>query len=166
MGVCMYVGLVWSLWGYVGLYGGMYVSPDKIMRFGEPSLWGHVHPVSITRFPLIIFSPGAGLLRNHCFHRLWLRFTRGWFRKDGNLRRETGCRSRMQFNHPVKSLFRGFGALSEGYENVGGELELWVLTENISNRIVRIVRQSCYWGGNQVSWCLGLVAFAGWPRFV
>ena len=26
-----------------------------------------VHPVSITRFPLIIFSPGAGLLRNRLF---------------------------------------------------------------------------------------------------
>ena len=28
-----------------------------------------VHPVSITRFPLRRFSPGAGLLRNRCFHR-------------------------------------------------------------------------------------------------
>ena len=30
---------------------------------------GPLHPVSITRFPLIIFSPGAGLLRNILFHR-------------------------------------------------------------------------------------------------
>ena len=29
----------------------------------------HVHPVSITRFPLRIFSPGAGLLRNRFCHR-------------------------------------------------------------------------------------------------
>ena len=28
-----------------------------------------VHPVSITRFPLRRFSPGAGLLRNRFFHR-------------------------------------------------------------------------------------------------
>ena len=28
-----------------------------------------VHPVSITRFPLRRFSPGAGLLRNPLFHR-------------------------------------------------------------------------------------------------
>ena len=28
-----------------------------------------LHPVSITRFPLSRFSPGAGLLRNPCFHR-------------------------------------------------------------------------------------------------
>ena len=26
-----------------------------------------IHPVSITRFPLKIFSPGAGLLRYVCF---------------------------------------------------------------------------------------------------
>ena len=28
-----------------------------------------VHPVSITRFPLSRFSPGAGLLRNPFVHR-------------------------------------------------------------------------------------------------
>ena len=28
-----------------------------------------VHPVSITRFPLRRFSPGAGLLRNPCVYR-------------------------------------------------------------------------------------------------
>ena len=28
-----------------------------------------LHPVSITRFPLRRFSPGAGLLRNRFFHR-------------------------------------------------------------------------------------------------
>ena len=28
-----------------------------------------LHPVSITRFPLTIFSPGSGLLRNPFFHR-------------------------------------------------------------------------------------------------
>ena len=28
-----------------------------------------VHPVSITRFPLTRFSPGAGLLRSPFFHR-------------------------------------------------------------------------------------------------
>ena len=31
---------------------------------GEP-----LHPVSITRFPLTRFSPGAGLLSNLLFHR-------------------------------------------------------------------------------------------------
>ena len=51
-----------------------------------------VHPVSITRFPLSRFSPGAGLLRNPFFHRQWLRFSRGWVRKDGNLLTETGCK--------------------------------------------------------------------------
>ena len=30
---------------------------------------GGLHPLSITRFPLIIFSPGAGLLRNPSLHR-------------------------------------------------------------------------------------------------
>ena len=50
-----------------------------------------IHPVSITRFPLRRFSPGAGLLRNRFFHRQWLRFSRGWVRKDGNLVTETRC---------------------------------------------------------------------------
>ena len=45
----------------------------------------HVHPVSITRFPLSRFSPGAGLLGNPFVHRRRLRFSRGWVRKDGNL---------------------------------------------------------------------------------
>ena len=49
-----------------------------------------IHPVSITRFPLSRFSPGAGLLRNPFFHRS-LRFSRVWVRKDGNLVMETGC---------------------------------------------------------------------------
>ena len=49
-----------------------------------------LHPVSITRFPLRRFSPGAGLLRNPFVRRWWLRFSRGWVRKDGNLLRETG----------------------------------------------------------------------------
>ena len=50
-----------------------------------------LHPVSITRFPLTRFSPGSGLLRNPFFHRQWLRFSRVWVRKDGNLVMETGC---------------------------------------------------------------------------
>ena len=50
-----------------------------------------IHPVSIARFPLSRFSPGAGLLRNPFVHRWWLRFSRGWVRKDGNLVTETGC---------------------------------------------------------------------------
>ena len=50
-----------------------------------------VHPVSITRFPLRRFSPGAGLLRYVFCHREWLRFSRGWVQKDGNLLTETGC---------------------------------------------------------------------------
>ena len=51
-----------------------------------------VHPVSITRFPLRRFSPGAGLLRNPLFIGSGVRFSRGWVRKDGNLPTETGCR--------------------------------------------------------------------------
>ena len=51
-----------------------------------------VPPVSLTRFPLSRFSPGAGLLRNPFVHRQWLRFPRGWVRKDGNLLTETGCK--------------------------------------------------------------------------
>ena len=35
---------------------------------GNEGRWG-IHPVSITRFPLIIFSPGAGLLRNPFVYR-------------------------------------------------------------------------------------------------
>ena len=50
-----------------------------------------IQPVSITRFPLTRFSPGAGLLRNPFVHRQWLRFSRGWVRKDGNLLTETRC---------------------------------------------------------------------------
>ena len=52
----------------------------------------NIHPVSITRFPLSRFSPGAGLLRNPLVHRWRLRFSRGWVRKDGNLVTETGCK--------------------------------------------------------------------------
>ena len=51
-----------------------------------------IHPVSITRFPLTRFSPGAGLLRNPFVTLATLRFSRGWVRKDGNLVTETGCR--------------------------------------------------------------------------
>ena len=36
-----------------------------------------IHPVSITRFPLRRFSPGAGLLRNPLFTLSTLRFSRG-----------------------------------------------------------------------------------------
>ena len=49
-----------------------------------------LHPVSITRFPLTIFSPGAGLLRNPFVTLSMLRLSRGWVRKDGNLLTETG----------------------------------------------------------------------------
>ena len=51
----------------------------------------HVHPVSITRFPLRRFSPGAGLLRNPFVTLSTLRISRGWVRKAGNLLTETGC---------------------------------------------------------------------------
>ena len=66
-----------------------------------------LHPVSITRFPLSRFSPGAGLLGNPFFtlyifsvYRtfsvldIFSGFSRGWVRKDGNLLTETGCRPR------------------------------------------------------------------------
>ena len=52
-----------------------------------------VHPVSIARFPLRRFSPGAGLLRYVFFTLSTLTFSRGWVRKDGNLLRETGCKN-------------------------------------------------------------------------
>ena len=52
-----------------------------------------VHPVSITRFPLRRFSPGAGLLRYVFFIGSGLRFSRGWVRKEGDLLTETGCTS-------------------------------------------------------------------------
>ena len=58
-------------------------------REGQDSLL-HVHPVSITRFPLTRSSPGSGLLRTPFVHRS-LRFSRVWVRKDGNLVMETGC---------------------------------------------------------------------------
>ena len=45
----------------------------------------HVHLVSITRFPLIIFSPGAGLLRNLFVDRYW----RNIFQGLGPKRRES-----------------------------------------------------------------------------
>ena len=44
-----------------------------------------LHPVSITRFPLRRFSPGAGLLRNPFVHRLW----RNIFQRLGPKRRES-----------------------------------------------------------------------------
>ena len=50
-----------------------------------------IHPVSITRFPLSRFSPGAGCSGIHLFTLSTLRFSRGWVRKDGNLLMETGC---------------------------------------------------------------------------
>ena len=70
-------------------------------RGGRAAVNGHyklartrrLHPVSITRFPLSRFSPGAGLLRNPFFTLSTLRFSRGWVRKDGNPLRETGCTS-------------------------------------------------------------------------
>ena len=53
-----------------------------------------MHPVSITRFPLRRFSPGAGLLRNPFFL-----LARGWVRKDGSLLRETGCKHKHKHQH-------------------------------------------------------------------
>ena len=62
-------------------------------RRGAPNAYHlPIHPVSITKLPLIIFSPGAGLLRHPLFTTLsTLSFSRGWVRKDGNLLTETGC---------------------------------------------------------------------------
>ena len=45
------------------------------------------------KIPLRTFSPGAGLLRNPFVKLSTLRLSRGWVRKDGNLLRETGCKS-------------------------------------------------------------------------
>ena len=66
-------------------------APNLFQKRGQNMASMILHPVSITRFPLTRFSPGAGLLRNPFFHRQRLRFSRGWVRKDGNLLTETGC---------------------------------------------------------------------------
>ena len=57
-----------------------------------------IHPVSITRFPLSRFSPGAGLLRYVFFTLSTVRLSRGWVRKDGNLVMETGCTGVCEIN--------------------------------------------------------------------
>ena len=57
--------------------GGRRASRPSSPRPAPGGFWAH--PVSITRFPLRRFSPGAGLLRNPFVHRQWLRFSRGIF---------------------------------------------------------------------------------------
>ena len=42
---------------------------DAAWPDGTYGITDGIHPVSITRFPLIIFSPGAGLLSNMFVHR-------------------------------------------------------------------------------------------------
>ena len=67
-----------------------------------------LHPVSITRFPLRRFSPGAGLLRNPFVHRKWLRFSRCWVRTDGNLLTEIGCTYRPLISDILQSTFQKY----------------------------------------------------------
>ena len=45
------------------------IAGQPAMAASKFRLDGHLCPVSITRFPLRRFSPGAGLLRNPLFHR-------------------------------------------------------------------------------------------------
>ena len=79
---------------YIYIYIYIYTVGLSAVRRSSSSL-AHtsrgIHPVSITRFPLTIFSPGSGLLGNLCFTISTLIFSRVWVRKDGNLVMETGC---------------------------------------------------------------------------
>ena len=65
------------------------------------SLTQTVHPVSITRFPLRRFSPGAGLLRNLFVPRYWRKIFQGL----GPKRRESsnGDRVYCKFQHPLRT---------------------------------------------------------------
>ena len=47
-----------------------YVMKDLILRTSEVFASYGLHPVSITRFPLSRFSPGAGLLRHPFFYTI------------------------------------------------------------------------------------------------
>ena len=56
--ICVYIYIYIYIYGYTYIYIHIHTH-----------LLGIVHPVSITRFPLRKFSPGAGLLRNPFVHR-------------------------------------------------------------------------------------------------
>ena len=87
--VCIYIYIHMSVYLSLSIYIYIYICIYTYMIRNCTAV--HLHPVSITRFPLGRFSPGAGLLRYVFFHWQPLRFSRGWVRKDGNLLTETGC---------------------------------------------------------------------------
>ena len=70
MCVCMYVCMCTSINMYIHIYTYTRIYTYRLSRLGRPrSKVFRIHPVSITRFPLIRFSPGSGLLRNPFVHR-------------------------------------------------------------------------------------------------
>ena len=64
-----------------------------------------LHPVSITRFPLRRFSPGAGLLRNPFVHRWWLKIFQGL----GPKRRESSNGDRVYMLGIMMCLYQNVG---------------------------------------------------------
>ena len=64
--MCVYIYIY--IYVYVCIYIYIYKLQLTIVRDTNYSL-RILHPVSITRFPLRKFSPGAGLLRNLFVHR-------------------------------------------------------------------------------------------------
>ena len=74
--VCIYIHMITCI--YIYIYIHIYMGGFTARRQQRPKCpprrpaglrQGGVHPVSITRFPLRRFSPGAGLLRNPFVHR-------------------------------------------------------------------------------------------------
>ena len=55
---CYITSLLLALYIYIYTYAYAYAYAYHIISYNI------IHPVSITRFPIRIFSPGAGLLRN------------------------------------------------------------------------------------------------------
>ena len=64
MYTCVSLSLSLSIYIYIHV---LYIHITWRLRARRANL--KVHPVSITRFPLRKFSPGAGLLRNRFVHR-------------------------------------------------------------------------------------------------
>ena len=68
-----------------------------IVRPSGPNPWtvlARIHPVRIARFHVPRFSPRVGLPRDLFLIgslTAALRFSKGWVRKDLNLRMRTGC---------------------------------------------------------------------------
>ena len=60
---------IYNSWMNLGVVAEVAGGVGDVAPEGELVLEGHLHPVSITRFPLRRFSPGAGLLRNTFVYR-------------------------------------------------------------------------------------------------